>query len=57
MISVEPAEPEDAARLRNPDPHSLTHKDMDVILWELAALIGNEKRVHELGPIASGSGH
>jgi len=57
MISVEPAELEYAARLRNPDPPSLAHKYMDVILWELPALLGNEKRVHELGPIASGSGH
>jgi len=29
----------------------------DMIVWELSALLGNEKCVHELGPIASGSGH
>jgi len=29
----------------------------DMIVWEVSALLGNEKCVHELGPIASGSGH
>ena len=50
MISVQPAELEDVARLRNPDLPSLAHKDMDVISLGLLALLGNEKRVHELGP-------
>ncbi len=48
-------------RRRGPTAHSGSSQprtqDMDVILWELPALLGNEKCVHELGPIASGSGH
>ncbi len=49
MISVEPAEPEGAARLRNPDPPSLAHQDM-VILWELPALLGNENACTNSAP-------
>ena len=57
MISVEPAELEDAARLRNPDLPSLAHRNMDVIPWDSRLCLGTRSACTNSGPIASRSGH